>query len=325
MSEANAPENINEDEKTTHLDQELNVSARHSSEALSNHMHDSLSKAKVEYSKAFGHEELPDEHDLEELRDKYKEFLPKSPSLSRKAERQSVISNAKTGKYDNDQNRAIIEEHTGQSGGNQSGKKDTQDPNKPPQSGKGGTRISLFRGVKEAFKRPPLTEELVKNNIEVRKRVHQLEQASALNRATQGALAAHLSTLPFDVEKAQKDIIQQTPSAEAQQLMNDPKAQSLIRENDLASKNLMAQLNPQTLQDTQSILESAAVDKSLKDAFKRATGDAVNAVESNGSVPSNDQSNDPAAMEALRKFIDSIKSAFGIGSGAGKAKQMGMS
>jgi len=213
-----------------------------------------------------------------------------------------------------------LEKELGLEDDSKDGKLDPENADENSQAnGPGGGSLlggigGLFGSLKKSYtgNQRPLTDAIISNNNVARKQIADLAEASALCRATQGSLKAYLSQQGYDTQKAVMDIRNGQATPEAQQLMSDPMAQTLIHNNDIAMRNALAALNPEKLKAVDTALESGLIDPELKKQYGESLKSTIEAAEDNRDLPTNDPSALEKVAEAIRGFIDSIKQMFGI-------------
>ncbi len=272
---------------------------------------------------------------IENLKVQYADNLPKNEQLNRKEQLKDITAKTKTGKF-SDKIQSELEkelELAEKDDPKDDEKRDLDDPdnenrnsNSMSGGGGGGSIFSLLKGKgnRDKKKGTPLTDSIIKNNNHARNHIHELSEATALCASTQGALRSHLSKQDYDTDTAIEHIKKGKSSPEAQQLMNDPIAQSLINQNDAAAANALMVMNPERMRETHAVLESGLIDPDLKTNFKDQLNNATNALESNEDLPAMDQKMLEKVAESIKEFVNSVKSMFGIKSDANQSAQRTM-
>lgn len=324
-------------EDTLSNDESLHISATTSEDTLNTQFNENFSQAQSYYAETVyslndNENQLSldagdTRQEIDNLKGHYADVLPKEFLPSKKDDLNAVIANTKTGKYPKEIQSAL-EEELGLN-------KNPEDPNKKPgedddrqrpRSRSGGGGGSLFSSLKKSYKsrKKPLTDSIIQNNNMARKQIADMAEASALCKATQGALKSHLKSQNYDTEKAIADLKHGQATPESQQLMNDPVAQKLIHDNDIAMRNAMIVLNPEQLRNVDATLESGLIDPDMKEQFGNSLKGAIESIEENEKLPSNDETSMEKVAEAMKNFIDSIKGMFGIKPSLDSAASSGM-
>lgn len=283
---------------------------------------------------------------IDNLKVQYADNLPKADDLSRKNQLNELALKTKTGQFADDIQSSLKDELNLEDELNDNDElddKDEIDPNDPEnekeknnEAQKGGPAGggSIFSLLKKQGKKPhsvtdkekkknetPVTDKVIKNNSHARKHLHEISEATALCASTQGALKAHLSQQDYDTAQAMEQIRSGEPGAEAQKLLNDPVAQSLINQNDAATTNALMVMNPERMHETNAVLESGFIDPELKTEFKDQLNNATSALESNEELPTMDQKLMEKVTDSIKDFLNSVRSMFGMKSGQGQAAQ----
>ncbi|MBJ7265481.1 hypothetical protein [Idiomarina abyssalis] len=173
----------------------------------------------------------------------------------------------------------------------------------------------LFKGISGAatkrWKRP-LTQELINNNLYIRRQTAELESMTRLVDITTDKVKDHAQDKGYQLEELFDSLKNRKPHKDMSRFMSDSKMQTLISEQVTAQAGLTQKLDPHISQQINNIADKGILDKGAKAHYDKVRESSIKTIADAGKTVSDK----PKLDGWLTKISNGFKSMFGKGKSA---------
>lgn len=250
--------------------------------------------------------------DLDKLVKKYKDELPIKENFNKRDEMRRVQADYRANKYgklteglkkelDDPENQDDAQQERNAQVGNQYSMLPSFGP--------------LLRGISGAatkrWKRP-LTQELINNNLYIRRQTAELENMTRLVEITTDKVKDHAKDKGYQLEELFDSLKNRKPHKDMSRFMSDSKMQTLISEQVTAQAGLTQKLDPHISQQINNIADKGILDNQAKAHYDKVRESSIKTIADAGKTVSDK----PKLDGWLSKISNGFKSMFGKGQSA---------